>query len=71
MTRKFESPDEDTDKIRLVREVYDAHNLGEKCHELIDQYVDSAIAHLEQANITPAAREFFISIAEESRTRTH
>lgn len=71
MTRKFESPDEDTDKIRLVREVYDAHNLGEKCHELIDQYVDSAIAHLEQANITPAAKEFFISIAEESRTRTH
>lgn len=71
MTRKFASPDEDSDKIRLVREVYDSLHLGEKCHELIDHYIDSAITRLEQANITPAAKEFFIAIAEKSRTRTH
>ena len=71
MTRKFSSPDEDDDKIKLIREVYDNLQLGERCHKLIDKYIDSAITRLEQANITPAAKEFFISIAEESRTRTY
>lgn len=71
MTRKFSSPDEDDEKIKLVREVYDSLNLGERCHKLIDNYIDSAITHLENANITPAAKEFFVDIAEQSRTRMY
>ncbi len=71
MTRKFALPGEDNEKIQLIREVYDSLRLGDKCHELIDKYIDSAITHLEKANITPAAKEFFISIAEESRTRMY
>ena len=71
MTRKFSSPDEDDEKIKLVREVYDSLNLGERCHKLIDNYIDSAITHLENASITPAAKEFFVDIAEQSRTRMY
>lgn len=71
MIRRFESPAEDDEKIRLVRDVYNSLNLGERCHELIDRYVDDAIKHLDNAAITPAAKNFFIEIAEHSRTRSH
>lgn len=71
MRRRFSSPDDDEEKIRLVREVYDSLNLGERCHVLIDRYVDDAIRHLDRAAITPAAKNFFTGIAEQSRTRSH
>lgn len=71
MNRRFARPDEDYEKIELVRGVYDNLELGTRCHELIDRYVDRAIGHLDKVAITPAARQFFIDIAEKSRTRSH
>ncbi|MDE5804657.1 MAG: polyprenyl synthetase family protein [Paramuribaculum sp.] len=71
MKSELDSPSPAAEKIGRVRGVYDSLDLDRRCHELIDGYIDSAIKELENAEMTPAARQFFIDIAEHSRTRTH
>ena len=61
-----DNPDE---KIRKVREMYDSLGLPDRIHELIRAYIDSAISCLDQLNIMPEAREFFIDLALKSATR--
>lgn len=63
---KNDNPDE---KIKRIREVYDRLNLPDRLHELIRAYIDTAIASLDQLNIPPEAREFFIDLALKSATR--
>lgn len=63
---KNDNPDE---KIKRIREVYDRLNLPDRIHELIRAYIDTAIASLDQLNIPPEAREFFIDLALKSATR--
>lgn len=63
---KNDNPDE---KIKRIREVYDSLNLPDRIHELIRAYIDTAIASLDQLNIPPEAREFFIDLALKSATR--
>lgn len=71
MASELNSPSRAADKIERVRDVYDSLNLDQRCHELIDSYIDRAIEVLSKAGLTPAARQFFVDIAEHSRTRTH
>lgn len=63
---KNDNPDE---KIKRIRDVYDRLNLPDRIHELIRAYIDTAIASLDQLNIPPEAREFFINLALKSATR--
>lgn len=63
---KNDNPDE---KIKRIRGVYDRLNLPDRIHELIRAYIDTAIASLDQLNIPPEAREFFIDLALKSATR--
>ncbi len=63
---KKDNPDE---KIKRIRDVYDRLNLPDRIHELIRAYIDIAIASLDQLNIPPEAREFFIDLALKSATR--
>lgn len=63
---KNDNPDE---KIKRIRGVYDRLNLPDRIHELIRAYIDTAIASLDQLNIPPEAREFFINLALKSATR--
>lgn len=71
MRQQTQSPSEPSEKIVRVREVYESLDLDNRCHKLIDRYIDEAIAELDKISITPAARDFFVEIAENSRTRTH
>lgn len=71
LTQEIASPSEPIQKIERVRGVYESLELDSRCHQLIDRYIDDAIAELDKADMTPAARAFFVSIAEHSRTRTH
>lgn len=63
---KNDNPDE---KIKRIREVYGSLNLPDRIHELIRAYIDTAIASLDQLNISPEAREFFIDLALKLATR--
>ena len=60
------SPEE---KIVRVRGIYDGLNLSDRIHELIGAYIDSAISCLDQLEIMPEARAFFIDLALKSATR--
>lgn len=71
LAAEMKHPSEPKEKIANVRAVYDRLDLGSRCHELIDRYVDEAIAELDKASLKPVAREFFESIALQSRTRSH
>lgn len=66
-----ESPSPAAQKIERVREVYDNLGLGERCRTLINRYVDEAVASLDSIQITRAAREFFASLADSTRSRNH
>lgn len=56
-------------KISKVREVYDALNLPERIHELISAYIDTAIKNLDNIELSPEARVFFMDLALKSATR--
>lgn len=71
LRQEISSPSSPSEKIARVREVYESLDLDSRCHRLIDRYIDDAIAQLSNAEMTPAAREFFVEIAENSRTRSH
>ena len=64
-------PSEPAVKIERVREVYDLLGLPQRCQSLIDTYVDAAVALLDGVRITPAARNFFVRLAEQSRSRNY
>ena len=57
------------DKIRTVRSVYDSLNLPERIHELISAYIDAAIKCLDNIDLMPEARVFFMDLALRSATR--
>lgn len=57
------------EKISKVREVYDALNLPERIHELISAYIDTAIKNLDNIELSPEARVFFMDLALKSATR--
>lgn len=58
-------------KIREVRKVYDDLNLREEAETLIGKYADQAIEVVENLKITPEARDFFISLAKKSASRSN
>lgn len=58
-------------KIERVREVYSSLRLPERCRDLIDIYTGEAIAALNSVEMTRSAREFFSSLADGARHRTH
>lgn len=71
MSEELSRPSEPSEKIERVRKVYDALQLPLRCQQLIDAYVDAAIAYLDEIKMKPAARSFFTKLAEETRSRSH
>lgn len=71
MNDELNHPSEPTEKIERVRAVYDQLQLPLRCQQLINSYIDAAVAMLERVPMTPAARNFFVQLAEESRSRSH
>lgn len=71
MLDEITRPSEPAEKIERVRKVYESLQLPERCQQLIDSYIDAAVAMLDKVQITPVARQFFVSLAENSRTRSH
>lgn len=61
-----ENPEE---KIAKVREVYNTLGLPERVHELISAYIDTAIKNLDNIDLAPEARAFFMDLALKSATR--
>lgn len=59
------------EKIQAVKEVYDALDLANRCHVLIDDYANEAIAELDCLQLNNDAREFFVELAHKSCRRTH
>ncbi|MCM1349478.1 MAG: polyprenyl synthetase family protein [Firmicutes bacterium] len=68
---EIQRPSEPNEKIERVRKVYDRLQLPLRCQQLIDSYVDAAVAQLDSVNMTPAAKNFFVQLAEQSRSRSH
>lgn len=58
-------------KIREVRKVYDDLNLRQEAEELICDYSAKAIEVVNELQITPEARDFFISFAKKSASRSN
>lgn len=56
-------------KIEKIRNVYNSLNLPERIHELISAYIDSAIKNLDDIDLSPEARAFFMDLALKSATR--
>lgn len=71
LSDEINRPSEPTEKIERVRKVYTDLQLPTRCQQLIDSYVDAAVAELDKINMTPAAKDFFVGLAEKSRTRSH
>lgn len=71
MADELTRPSEPHEKIERVRALYDSLGLPLRCQQLIDSYVDAAISMLDNVSMSPAARNFFIRLAEESRSRSH
>lgn len=57
------------EKIEKVRAIYNSLGLPDRIHELIRAYIDSAIACLDQLNLMPEDRAFFMDLALKSATR--
>lgn len=71
MLSQRDCPDEPADKIARVRAVYDTLGLPDRCTELIDTHVTRALASLDAAGLTPAAKGFFRDLALSLSTRSH
>lgn len=71
MMSELRNPSEQAVKFEGVRAVYDALDLPRRCLELTDRYVNSAIEALDECDLTPAAKNFFVELAMKSRTRTN
>ena len=65
------APSPDPQKIERVREVYSSLPLPERCRDLIDRYTVDAIAALNHIEMPRSARDFFSSLADGARNRTH
>ena len=58
-------------KIKEIKAVYDSLDLPERSHKLIEHYVGEAVKALERAAVSAEARNFFVSLAEKTTSRTH
>ncbi|MCH5346949.1 MAG: polyprenyl synthetase family protein [Muribaculaceae bacterium] len=62
-------PDE---KIQEVTECYRILDLDKRCSQLIDSYIEAAIAQLNRIPaLTEEARHYFVGLADRSRTRSN
>ena len=57
------------EKINSVRAIYDKLNLAQRCHDLIDQYAQFAIAELGNVDIPDESKDFFVNLALKSCRR--
>ena len=57
------------DKIQRVKAIYESTGAGNECRSLIETYTRDAIAELNAIEMDDEARNFFISLAEESINR--
>jgi len=61
--------DNPAEKYRCVRGVYDRLNLSERCHLLMERYVEEALVDLRGAGLGADAERFFITLAGSLSTR--
>lgn len=62
---------EDQERIRQVREVYDSLKLNERCRKLIADYAGQAIRSLDNVKLDDDARQYFVSLAQNSIDRAY
>lgn len=58
-------------KIQEIRAIYDELELKDEADVLIRDYADKAVSALHDAGLSPAAFEFFASLARKSAARSH
>ena len=61
----------DEERIAQVKAVYDRLKLADRCNALIAEYAQRAIKSVEQIDIPQAAKEYFITLAQQSIGRNH
>lgn len=60
------------EKVAEVTECYRLLGLDRECAELIDRYLEEAIVQLDRVpGLSPEARSYFVTLAEESRSRVN
>ena len=60
-----------SDKIEKVLAIYNYHNLVQRSKELINKYIDEAVATLNDADISQDSRDFFAQLALRTTNRTN
>lgn len=60
-----------SDKIEKVIAIYNYHNLVQRSKELINKYIDEAVAALNDADISQDSRDFFAQLALRTTNRTN
>lgn len=71
MMAELRNPSEPALKFHRVRAVYDALDLPRRCMELTDRYITSAVKALDECDLIPIAKNFFVELAMKSLTRTN
>lgn len=62
---------EPEERISQVTAVYNRLNLSERCNKLIADYSERAIKAIEGIQLSPDAKDYFVSLAKKSVERTH
>ena len=60
---------DDSEKISVVTSLYNEHGIGQKCREAVEAYGRKAIEALDRVDIDDDAREFFVTLVNDSSCR--
>lgn len=71
LSKWLDNTDRSEEKIKAVTQIYRMLGLDKKCQVEIDSYVAKAIDALDEAKLAGDARQFFVDLAEKSRTRVN
>ena len=65
----LDSEIDDSEKIAVVTSLYNEHGIGQKCREAVEEYGRRAIDALNRAALEDDAREFFVTLVNDSSCR--
>jgi len=71
LKRTLQAHLDDNEKVARVTEIYRRHGLDAECAKLIEYYSSKAIAALDEVNLNPESRQYFIQLANQLKTRNH
>lgn len=65
----LDSEIDDSEKISVVTSLYNEHGIGQKCRDAVDAYGRMAIDALDRIDLDDDAREFFVTLVNDSSCR--